>query len=142
MFDVILCTNQQEIFDHLKLRHDVFVLEQKVTMEEEFDFLDRNALLFSGLLNGKIIATARVLLYPNYAKIGRFAVLKEYRKKHYGTHLIESIEQTLVQRGITEVRLSSQLYAKPFYETFGYTAYGAIYLDANILHTDMVKKIK
>jgi predicted GNAT family N-acyltransferase len=98
--------------------------------------------LFSGLLNGKIIATARVLLYPNYAKIGRFAVLKEYRKKHYGTHLIESIEQTLVQRGITEVRLSSQLYAKPFYETFGYTAYGAIYLDANILHTDMVKKIK
>jgi len=142
MFTIRLCITQQEIFDHLKIRHDVFVIEQCVSMAEEFDFLDRDALLFSGYLDGNMIATARVILKKDYAKLGRFAVLKNFRRKGYGATFLKTIENHLTSQGISEIRLSSQMHAKPFYERMGYVSFGDVYIDANIPHIDMKKKAK
>jgi predicted GNAT family N-acyltransferase len=141
MFQVIICKNQHEIFDHLKVRHIVFVNEQNVSMEEEFDFLDKEAILVNGVLDGSVIATARILLSQNYVKVGRFAVIKEFRRFHFGTQLMNAIETIVKDLGFSEIRLSSQTHAQSFYESIGFVAYGDTYLDANILHIDMVKKI-
>ncbi|HOI47055.1 MAG TPA: GNAT family N-acetyltransferase [Bacilli bacterium] len=141
MFKVIQCNTQTEIFDHLSIRHTVFVKEQNVSMEEEFDFLDRDAILLNGILNNKVIATARILKKDGFLKIGRVAVLKEYRKHQYGSFLMTEIEVLAKKIGYQELHLSSQVHAKPFYESLGYQSYGEEYYDANILHVDMVKKI-
>lgn len=141
MFKVIQCSTQTEIFDHLSIRHIVFVKEQNVSMEEEFDFLDRDAILLNGILNNKVIATARILKKDGFLKIGRVAVLKEYRKHQYGSTLMTEIEALAKKIGCQELHLSSQVHAKPFYESLGYQSYGEEYYDANILHVDMVKKI-
>ena len=122
------------------VRTAVFVLEQGIAPEDEWDAYDATALhavLFDE--NGQALGNAR-LLQPSatIAKVGRMAVLKEARGNGYGSRLLQSLIRCARQRSHKEVRLSAQRTAEGFYAAHGFVAVGEPFNEVGIPHVEMV----
>ena len=129
------------------LRIKVFVEEQKVPMELEFDEKDNseNTVHIGFFDNNKLIGVARLIdLDKDVIHIGRVVIDKEYRGQGIGRELIigcENIAQQILKRKII-IELSAQIQAENFYKSLGYNRVNnKIYLDAGIEHVDMRKVI-
>lgn len=141
--ECIIATNQAHFYDQILVRKEVFIKEQFVPIDEEYDELDKFATQFIVYDGEQAVGAARVRILTDYGKIERVCVLKSHRKRGVGKRLMEAMENYLVHtKGITKARLSAQVSAIPFYEKLGYTAYGPYYLDANIEHRMMEKDLK
>ena len=120
------------------LRFGIFVGEQNVPQGIELDDLDAQSLHAVAYdVDGKAIGTGRLL--PD-GRIGRMAVIKEWRRMGIGAAIIEALMQEARKRGHAEVVLSAQLQAAEFYREFGFVAEGKVYKEAGILHQAMRKK--
>ncbi len=139
----IICRKlyEQEFEQALTIRFKVFVDEQKVPVEEEQDSYDSTAVHFGAFYDNKIIGTGRVAVIDEQGKIGRLAVLKQYRGLGIGMTLINTIIDYCKERGLSQVYLGAQLQAIPFYEKVGFRAEGDIFDDAGIPHRIMRKKL-
>ncbi len=125
--------------DALKsIRHRVFVDEQKVPVELEWDEYDDTATHFIVTLSGEAIACARL---KDDGQIGRMAVLTGYRHQGIGQELLRFVLRTAGEKNIDKVYLHAQVSAIPFYEKQGFTPVGEIFYEANIPHREMLKKI-
>ena len=71
------------------IREKVFIEEQKVIPQLEWDGLDEEAIHFLAYQNGIAIGCARAIMNNNTMQLGRMAVLKEYRHQGIGSALIE-----------------------------------------------------
>lgn len=121
--------------DLLQVREEVFVVEQGVPAELEVDADDQRSIhVIARDPQDRPVGTGR--LTPD-GRIGRMAVLKPWRGRGVGTAILRSLIDTARQRGATELRLSSQVTAEPFYERFGFVAEGLPYDDAGIPHRTM-----
>lgn len=139
--------SKEELNLSFALRIEVFVKEQKVPMELEFDEKDNseNTVHVGFFDNNKLIGVARLIdLDKDVIHIGRVVIDKEYRGKGIGRKLIVGCETTaknILKREVT-VELSAQIQAEKFYESLGYNRVNdKIYLDAGIEHVDMRKVI-
>jgi predicted GNAT family N-acyltransferase len=122
------------------LRFAIFVGEQKVPPGIELDDQDEKALHAVAYdADGKPIGTGRLL--PD-GKIGRMAVVKEWRRRGVGADLLEALVAEARNRGFAEVRLSAQLQAAEFYRAHGFVAEGKVYEEAGILHQAMRRSLK
>ena len=122
----------------LEIRRVVFILGQNVSLEEEIDGLDPEALHLLAFDGDRPVGTARILLGDGYGKIGRVAVLEEARGKGAGLALMRAaVERLKAEAGIREARLGAQTHALAFYERLGFEAHGPVYDDAGIPHRDM-----
>jgi len=128
----------QTCFD---IRREVFVEEQKVSAEEEYDGLDAECRHYLLRVGGAPMATARLRFLPGKAKVQRVAVLKAGRGQGLGLALMRTMLEDARAEGVAEAFLSSQTYAIPFYERLGFVANGPEYLDAGIPHRDMTLKL-
>ncbi len=121
------------------IRFEVFVEEQQVPIAEELDAMDAeclHALAFSP--QGEAVATGRLL--PD-GHIGRMAVRRSERKKGVGAAVLHALVEAAQERGFKEVVLGAQLHAKGFYLKQGFVAFGDVFLDANIEHVMMRKRL-
>jgi len=134
---VVVAKNQKEITDNFLVRGKVFVVEQNIDYEIEFDGLDDQCVLFTAYMDNVPVGAAR--LY--HKKIGRVATLKDYRNKGVATELMHFIETYSKSIGIDELILHAQLYVKDFYEKLGYIPVGSIFQEACIDHIKMFKKL-
>ena len=134
---VVVAKTQREILDNSYVRGQVFIVEQKIDWEIEFDNLDPECVLFTAYVEDKACGAAR--LYKN--KLGRVATLKEYRKQGIATAIMKKIEEYAKEVGITEIKLHAQLYVKDFYEHLGYIVVGDIFQEADIDHVKMIKEL-
>lgn len=121
------------------VRTEVFVVEQAVPAEEEWDEHDaRSHHVIARDAAGRPIGTGR--LTP-IRTIGRMAVVRDWRGKGVG----EAILRTLIERAralhIDRVELHSQVHAIPFYERAGFVAEGDTYDECGIAHRNMVLEI-
>ncbi len=116
------------------IRTPVFVEEQLVTPEFEWDNLDASALHLLAMLKNEPIACLRIL---DYHKIGRMAVLKQYRGNGLGAALLLAAVTICKQHGSKQVVLSAQTHAIGFYEKCGFKVSSDIYQDLHIPHVDM-----
>ena len=124
------------------IRRAVFIDEQQITEEEEWDDLDQVAIHFVGVDAGEDIATGRMAVADGIAKLQRIAVLKHARGRNLGLDLIKAMMDVAEQDGNVEIfKLSAQSYAIPFYERLGFEAYGDEYDDAGIPHRDMKRAV-
>src|SRR5437016_1716550 len=106
--------------DCYSVRYKVFVEEQNVPVEEEIDALDETAQHFVVEDDGAIIGTARLVIQPDgTGKIGRVALLKEYRGRGIGRELLLHVMGNGFHHCQTLV-LDSQVSAIPFYEQLGF----------------------
>ena len=134
---VVVAKTQREILDNSYVRGQVFIVEQKIDWEIEFDNLDPECVLFTAYVEDKACGAAR--LYKN--KVGRVATLKDYRKQGIATAIMKKIEEYAKEVGINEIKLHAQLYVKDFYEHLGYIVVGDIFQEADIDHVKMIKEL-
>lgn len=118
------------------IRHKVFIEEQQVSPYEEWDGLDEPASTqhFVVLQDDEAIATARLL--PD-GKLGRMAVLREYRGQGVGREMLHHIVSYALSNRFKALFLHAQTHALPFYEKSGFKAYGEEFLEAGIAHRKM-----
>ena len=121
------------------LRTEVFVEEQEIPQELEWDEHDAKA-MHALVLNklGQPVATGRLLQpQPKLAQIGRMAVSKALRGGNLGRMVIEALVDAARQRGDHQVILHAQCSAEGFYRRLGFKAHGEVFQDAGIDHIEM-----
>ena len=119
------------------IREKVFIEEQKVTPQLEWDGRDEKAIHFLAYQDEKVIGCARAFVIENHMQLGRMAVLKKYRREGVGTALIEKAITTAKLNQLSAIYISAQCHAIDFYKKFGFEITSDIYLDAEITHRDM-----
>jgi predicted GNAT family N-acyltransferase len=119
------------------IREKVFIEEQKVMSQLEWDGKDEEAIHFLAYQDEKAIGCARAFVIENHMQLGRMAVLKEYRNKGIGSFLIEKAITTAKLNQLSKISISAQCHAIDFYKKFGFEVTSEIYLDAGISHQDM-----
>lgn len=138
-FKPILVQTEAELQECFEIRKKVFIEEQKVTYEEEFDELDTlpQTKHFLGSLDKKFVSTCRLRNTEHGQKIERVATLKEYRKHGYTKVLMKFVLEYCKTQNSKRVYLYAQETVIPFYEKLGFVAYGESFLDARIPHRAM-----
>lgn len=136
-------TNWQADGDRLgALRHEVFVVEQNVPEELEWDEFDREAIHFACAdENGKIIGTARLLIEPGKAAIGRLCVARAHRHRKIATRIMDEVLSCCRELRVGTCELHAQCYLQAFYERCGFNALGEVYFEAGIEHITMRRSL-
>ncbi|ANU08898.1 acetyltransferase YybD [Planococcus antarcticus DSM 14505] len=130
----------KELYDILKLRVDVFVVEQNCPYPELDDF-DQLSIHLLYRENGNVLSYAR--LVPGGVKyelpsIGRVIVRKEARGRGFAKELLErSIDYILNEWNAPAIQLQGQVYLQEFYQSFGFEPVSDSYDEDGIPHVDM-----
>ena len=147
-YDVRIAVDPADLEACFAVRKEVFVGEQGVPEDIEYDAYDAVALhvlavrddgvpLGTGrLLHGEA-AAAKVDGDLSVGSLGRLAVTREARGLGVGVALVRAIEDAARARGLAAVDLHAQTHALGFYERLGYEAYGPEYAEAGIPHRAM-----
>ena len=122
--------------DIQRIRNAVFVAEQHVPPELEFDAEDPGAVHFLAMEGDYSIGTARLL--PD-GTIGRVSVLKDWRGLKVGDALMKAVINEAQKRNLKQQMLSAQVHATAFYERLGFKVVSEEFLEAGIPHVDMVR---
>lgn len=121
--------------DLRSVREPVFVVEQKVPLDLEWDELDpRCRHVLARDAQHRPIGAGR--LTPDH-KIGRMAVLPEWRGKGVGEALLLALIEQARSEGLRQVKLNAQVDAIGFYEKFGFQSEGDRFEEAGIQHQAM-----
>ncbi|MGO1158871.1 GNAT family N-acetyltransferase [Acinetobacter lwoffii] len=120
------------------IREAVFIQEQHIAAEDEWDAEDAVAVHFIVFQQDQAIATARLL---SNNSIGRVAVLTTARGLGVGQRLMQAVIDYARAEQRKLVKLSSQVHAIGFYQALGFEAQGYEYLDCGIPHIDMYLKL-
>jgi predicted GNAT family N-acyltransferase len=124
-----------DLADLRVVRETVFVAEQGVPLELEWDDLDpRCRHVLARDAQDRPIGTGR--LTPEH-KIGRMAVLAEWRGRGVGDALLVALMDQARALGWTEVSLHAQVSAEAFYARHGFVAEGERFDEAGIVHQTM-----
>jgi predicted GNAT family N-acyltransferase len=120
------------------VRREVFVTEQRVPEAEEWDDDDQVCVHVLALRNREPVGTGRI---SPAGKIGRLAVLSEFRGRGIGDRILLMLIEQARHRGLAEVTLNAQVHAMPFYERHGFKAQGEVFDEAGIPHRRMQKAL-
>ncbi len=128
--------------DAKNIREAVFVKEQG--FKDEFDNIDDSATHIVIYDNNTPVGVSRY--FPNKEDdtytVGRIAVCKKYRKHHLGEYILKITEENILKDGGCKIILAAQTHAQKFYEKYGYTAAGSIFLEEHCPHINMQKLLK
>lgn len=143
VFKTIGHMNGREMFCVERLRCNVFVTEEKITLPELDDEDLRAVQVY--LLNSKktiALATCRLFKKDNDWQLGRVAVAKSVRHQGLATKMLKEVHLFLQKRGIKSLHCHAQLTAVPLYENLGYQRQGSIFYEDGIKHVVMTKHFK
>ena len=120
-----------------RLRREVFIVEQNVPADMEFDADDLTAFHFVAVVSGEVCGTLRVIYAEDCVKIGRVAVTSPWRGKGVASAMIRHAMD--VHRTARENRfcLSAQSDKTAMYERFGFKTFGDEFFEVGIPHYEM-----
>ena len=129
--------------DAAAVRTDVFVHEQGIPVEMEWDELDAEALHAVAYDTcGQPVATGRLLRQGlQIAKIGRMAVKRSVRGSGLGGGILTALTDAARQRGDLAIVLHAQRSAQGFYLQAGFLPHGEPFDEADIPHIEMIKRL-
>jgi len=135
--------SSQELYDILKLRSQIFVVEQNCVFLD-MDDKDNLSLHLFGKFEDKLVAYSRLfkagITFDN-ASIGRVVVDANYRDKKWGHDLMrEAIAGIKTHFGESKITIGAQLYLKKFYESHGFVQTSEMYLEDDIPHIEMKRE--
>ena len=119
------------------LRYQVFVIEQKVPEDMEWDEFDQIAWHAIVTADNQTIGTGRLIIDDRIAKIGRMAVQSSRRNQGIGKSILKSLIQTAKEKGAQECILHAQTHAIAFYAKEDFEPHGPIFDEAGIPHVEM-----
>jgi predicted GNAT family N-acyltransferase len=121
--------------DAQAVRYSVFVIEQHIPVELEWDVMDAQCLHAVAYdKENQAIGTGRLL--PD-GHIGRMAVLESARNSGVGAQILRILMEQAKRRGDTGVRLNAQQTAENFYVKEGFSRDGEVFMEAGIPHVSM-----
>ena len=134
-----------ELYKILKLRSEVFVVEQNCVYQD-CDDKDLKAFHYMGWQDENLVAYTRLLdkgiSYNDADSIGRVITAQSIRKQNVGKQLMSnSINEIYRLFGKITIRVSAQLYLKKFYESFSFVQTSEVYLEDGIEHISMIREI-
>ena len=135
-------TLRQQAF---KLREEVFVHEQKVSREDEFDSFESISHHFIAHDGDIPCGAARWRTTNEGVKLERFAVDKGYRGRGVGSLLMESVLEHIASQHETagkKLYLNAQITAMPLYAKFGFEPEGNRFMECNIEHQKMIRYLE
>jgi YbgC/YbaW family acyl-CoA thioester hydrolase len=129
--------------DARRIRSEVFVQEQKIPAELEWDEADAqavHAVAYNRL--GAPVATGRLLAgEEGCVKIGRMAVKSVLRGCGFGEQVLRALAEAAQRRGDRRVVLHAQRTAQAFYARLGFAPHGAPFEEAGIPHIEMARAL-
>lgn len=132
-----------ELYQILKVRVDVFVVEQECPYPE-IDGIDPNCVHLFLKDQNEIVTYARLVpkgILEPYPMIGRIIVNQKYRKSGYGRALLnQAISIITTEWKEDAIKLQGQTYLQAFYQSLGFEAVSDPYLEDGIPHIDMIRK--
>jgi predicted GNAT family N-acyltransferase len=140
-YEVRRLQGQSEMEAALKLRHDVFCVEQGVPEHEEVDGRDHDGIHLVAIHGGEVVATCRVLMIGSTAQFSRLAVRESMRRRGIATALLEMADEETRALGGRRIVLHAQTYAQDLYEQAGYRPRGRMFTEAGIDHIAMEKQL-
>lgn len=142
---VKLVETPAELEGAVALRMRVFVSEQGIPAVVEVDEADSapDTLHAVALHSGRVIGTGRLLpdVDGKGPHIGRMAVAREWRRDGVGGQVLTFLEAQARALGFRQITLHAQEYVKSFYAGHGYAEVGDMFLEENIPHREMVKRL-
>jgi len=126
--------------DIRRVRDEVFIREQSVPPELEFDDRDDACRHVVAYRDDLPVATGRIDL-EREGKIGRVAVVSTERRRGIGRLVMAELENVAREAGLARVTLHAQVTAAAFYERLGYAAQGDEFEEAGIPHVAMHKDL-
>jgi predicted GNAT family N-acyltransferase len=138
---VVRVIDQELLKKAFDLRIEVFVVEQKVPLEEEIDEYEDESRHFVAIGDSdEVIGACRWRSTEKGAKLERFVVAKNARKKGVATALIQAvlndIDANAEMKGKTKY-LFAQQNVVPLYAQFGFKPYGDTFDECGIVHQAM-----
>ena len=138
--------NEETLRDARFVRRRVFVEEQDVDPDLEWDGRDERARLVVGYADdGNPVATARWRAATHdeelVAKLERFAVLPAHRGRGYGRRLVEVVTEDARQAGFRVHVLHAQRQVEAFYAALGFQTIGEPFTEAGIPHVKMIRRV-
>jgi predicted GNAT family N-acyltransferase len=135
--NVIKITSDEDRQKAFEIRQKVFVEEQCVDPELEYDQFEESSTHYLAKLDGAAVGTARWRHTDKGIKLERFAVLSEHRDKGVGKKLLESVLADVIKERASLIYLHAQMQVIPFYEKFNFVPGGDIFEEAGIQHRVM-----
>lgn len=136
-------TTAQGVRQAQHVRRRVFCEEQGVSLEEELDGLDGEAMHLLALAgeSADAVGTLRLLIVDGVAKLGRVAVLPRWRRRGIASRMLRLALQRAHRCGCREARLASQLEVTGLYERHGFTVQSDPFEEAGIAHVWMTRAV-
>ena len=126
----------------LTIRRRVFIEEQNVPEEIEMDAEDQRAFHALAIIDGNAVGCGRMLEHGDgEVKIGRMAVLPEFRKTGIGAEILRFLIERARGRGLRKAILHAQLTAEGFYLNEGFNPVGGVFDEAGIAHRKMERDL-
>ena len=142
MFTVRIATSDLERENAFSVRRKVFVGEQGVPLNLELDDLDETATHFIVYSSETPVGAGRLrVTVDGIGKVERICILEEYRGKHLGNLIMQTLEEHAKETGMSKIILNAKTHAVPFYEKLGYVITSPEFMDADIPHRAMEKNI-
>ena len=141
MIIVLPISNPIDLESAFAIRREVFVEEQHVSAEEEYDEFEDISTHFLARSDGTPCGTARWRRTSNGVKLERFAVLKAFRGMGVGKALVKAVLEDVFSQQpepIERIYLHAQVTAMPLYSSFGFVSIGPMFEEAGIQHYKMV----
>ncbi len=142
--DSIRITTEHELEKAFHIRKEVFIKEQNVPADEEFDEFDvldgpcEHLLVY---YEEKPVGTGRLRVVDGYGKLERICILEPYRKYGIGKLIVKGLEEIAAEKGVSKTKLHGQTQAEGFYKKLGYRTASDTFMDAGIPHIVMVKEL-
>ena len=128
-----------ELYEILKVRQEVFVIEQQC-FYLDLDDKDQNSMHLQGMYNKKLVSYLRVITEKDKVKIGRVITKEEMRGKGIARAMMEYSLQKIAQMFPQKtIELAAQEHLQNFYRSFGFTPISDAYDEDGIMHVDMRK---
>ena len=138
LIKVSLIQSDEDILASRLIREEVFVMEQQVPPEIEYDEFEESSTHILASLNGLPVGTARWRKTQHGQKLERFAVLKSARGMGVGEALVQFVLDQI--EDYEPAYLNSQVSAIAFYTRLGFEETGGIFYEAGIPHRKMIRK--
>lgn len=137
--DVILAEDETILWQVYAIRKEVFIEEQEILQQEEFDEFEDSSRHFLARINAKPAGAARWRTTDKGCKLERFAVMPGARENGIGSALVTAIlEDIKKEKGQGQhLYLHAQLKSIPLYEKFGFKKVGDQFVECNIEHFEM-----
>ncbi|MGG0178914.1 GNAT family N-acetyltransferase [Gottfriedia acidiceleris] len=136
--------NEEELKIAFAIRKDIFVKEQGVPLDDEFDQYDKLNGDCEHILvhyNEQPVGTGRIRFVDGVGKLERICILESFRKFGLGKNIIKALEEIAEEQGASQVKLHGQTHAEGFYKKLGYRTSSDVFIEDGIPHILMLKEI-